>query len=78
MHLCLFFKLERKCMIHDDDHDNNNSIHTHDDIMNLLEEQRGIKSIRCRHRKSHGKISFNNLAKTIVSKWRILDTKTKD
>jgi hypothetical protein len=70
----IFFQLERKRIIQDAIDDDRP--YTHTDIINTIEERLQPKPRR-KHRKTHGKASFKDMAKIISSKWRKLDYETK-
>jgi HMG (high mobility group) box len=71
----LFFQLERERLVNDE----NDRVFTPEDIDRVAKVQK-LKDLSChkrKHRKSHGKISFSNLARVIAEKWKSLDDSSK-
>jgi HMG (high mobility group) box len=79
-----YFQLERERIIHSDDDDREmNVTYTLDDVARLtLIQQRKAKENKPKekrsHRKTHGKISFGDLARTIANRWKQLDKSSKE
>lgn len=78
-----FFQLERERIINGEYEDNDAiGIYTIEDVAKVaLVQQRKAKENKPKekrsHRKTHGKISFGDLARTIAHKWKRLDEKSK-
>lgn len=79
-----YFQLERERIINSTDEERNMTvIYTVDDVARLtLTQQRKAKENKPKekrsHRKTHGKISFGDLARTIANKWKQLDKTAKE
>ena len=79
-----YFQLERERIINSSDEDRDLTvIYTVDDVARLtLTQQRKAKENKPKekrsHRKTHGKISFGDLARTIANKWKQLDKTAKE
>lgn len=79
-----YFQLERERIINSSDEDRDlNVVYTVDDVARLtLTQQRKAKENKPKekrsHRKTHGKISFGDLARTIANKWKLLDKSAKE
>ena len=79
-----YFQLERERIINSNDEDRDATvIYTVDDVARLtLTQQRKAKENKPKekrsHRKTHGKISFGDLARTIANKWKQLDKSDKE
>lgn len=70
----LFFQLERERVLnHDDDENDSNMSNFYNDqqIQKVIDNQTEPKPKR-KHRKSHGKIGFADLAKMIANNWKAL------
>ena len=69
----MFFKLERKRILNNTDH--LNLPLTNEEIRGIIAEHK-VQGKRA-HRKTHGKIGFKELARTIAGRWKKLDSTTK-
>ena len=69
----LFFQLERQRLISDS---TDTSPYTAEDVENISLAHK-MKKEKRRHRKTHGKISFADLARTIAQKWKTLQAADK-
>lgn len=69
----LFFQLERQRLISDSI---DTSPYTAEDVANISIAHK-MKKEKRRHRKTHGKISFADLARTIAQKWKALQAADK-
>ena len=69
----LFFQLERQRLISDSGDD---APYTAEDVANVSRAHK-MKKEKRRHRKTHGKISFADLARTIAQKWKTLEPSDK-
>jgi HMG (high mobility group) box len=72
----LFFQLERENIINGQE-DSNYTFENVARIAQVYYEQGKTDMPKRKHRKSHGKISFAELARTIANKWRALDIRFK-
>jgi hypothetical protein len=72
----LFFQLERENIINGQE-DSNYTFENVARIAQVYYEQGKTEMPKRKHRKSHGKISFAELARTIANKWRALDIRFK-
>jgi hypothetical protein len=68
----IFFQLERRRMIEEGEERE----FTMEDAEELLEQQRIIRKLpkpKRLHRKTHGKVSFKEMARSIADKWKVLN-----
>jgi HMG (high mobility group) box len=73
----LFFQVERENIINGEDGMN----YTHENIARvaLRHYQQGKLDVpRRKHRKTHGKISFAELARSVAARWKLLDPSVKE
>ena len=71
----LFFQLERERLVNDEE----DRVFTPEDIDRIakIQKQKDLSCQKRKHRKSHGKISFSQLARVIADKWKSLDKVSK-
>lgn len=70
----LFFRVERARIVNGDDEDQLSP----NDIIRLLQYTSQKKDTKRKHKKTHGKIAFVELARVIADRWNKLDDQIKD